>query len=125
MPDEAGGGPVFDHRKLPEEELDYVPIGTADELKEEEPLLIDIGGQPIAVISSLGGLYAIADMCSHDGEPLADGDIEDGEIICPRHGARFSLETGQALTLPAVKDISVYPVRILDGEIQVGLPKKA
>jgi len=115
---------VFDYRKLPDEELNYVPIGRADELTEEEPLLIDIGGQPIAVISSQDGLYAIDDMCSHDGGSLADGDIEDGEIICPRHGARFSLETGQALTLPAVKDIRVYPVRILDGGLQVGLPKK-
>ncbi|MBN2554383.1 MAG: non-heme iron oxygenase ferredoxin subunit [Anaerolineales bacterium] len=116
---------MFDHRKLQEGKLDYVTIGTSDELTEEEPLLIDIDGRPIAVISSDGGLYAIDDMCSHDGGSLADGDIEDGEIICPRHGARFSLETGQALTLPAVKDIHVYPVRIVDGEIQVGLPEEA
>ncbi len=46
------------------------------------------------------------------------------EIVCPRHGARFDVQTGKALTLPAVVNISAYPVQIVDGKIQVGLPRE-
>ena len=69
-----------------------------------------------------GEFYAIADLCSHDDGPLGDGDLEDHEIICPRHGARFDVRTGKVLSLPAVEDISAYPVRCIDGKIEVGVP---
>lgn len=114
---------MFNYRQNSEDELEYLDIGPAEELVEGEPLLIDIDDQPVAVLLQEGKMYAIGDYCSHDGEPLAEGDVERTEIICPRHGARFSLETGKALSLPAVKDIPVYPVRIREGVLQIGVPK--
>ena len=66
--------------------------------------------------------YAIADVCSHDDGPLAEGDVEGHEVICPRHGAHFDLQSGKALSLPAVVDIPAYPVRVEGDEILVGVP---
>ena len=60
-------------------------------------------------------------MRHHDG-PLGDGDLEGMEIICPRHGARFDVQTGKVVALPAVVDIPAYPVRIKDGQVEIGVP---
>jgi len=54
--------------------------------------------------------------------PLGDGNLEGDEIVCPRHGARFDVHTGKVLSLPAIVDIPAYPVRVVEGEIQIGLP---
>jgi len=113
---------MFNYRKMDEKDLHYIVVGDASDVTEDEPLFLDIDDKPVAVISYEGELYALLDACSHDGEILADGDIEDGEIICPRHGARFSLATGKALTPPAVKDIPVYPVRVREKQLEIGLP---
>jgi 3-phenylpropionate/trans-cinnamate dioxygenase ferredoxin subunit len=87
-------------------------------------LIIDIDGSPIAVFQIAGAYFAIADVCSHDDGPVAEGLLEDHEIECPRHGARFDLRSGKALTLPAVVDIPAYPVRVEGGEILVGVPNQ-
>ena len=85
---------------------------------------MEIDGLPIVVFRVGGELFAIADACSHDDGPLGDGDLEGNEIICPRHGARFDIRTGKALSLPAVVAIPVYPVRVVDQQIEIGLPKE-
>ena len=67
-------------------------------------------------------IYAIGDVCSHDGAPLGEGDVEELEIICPRHGARFDIRSGNATALSAVEGIAAYPVRVVDDQIEVGVP---
>jgi 3-phenylpropionate/trans-cinnamate dioxygenase ferredoxin subunit len=74
------------------------------------------------VFNIAGSFYCIADVCSHDDGPVAEGDLYDDEIECPRHGARFDVRTGKVLTFPAIVDIPAYPVRVEDGEVLVGLP---
>ncbi len=74
---------------------------------------------PVAVFHLDDGLYAIADICTHDGGELASGKCEGDQIICPRHGARFCIRDGRALTPPAYEDVETYPVRIEDGIVQV------
>jgi 3-phenylpropionate/trans-cinnamate dioxygenase ferredoxin subunit len=74
-------------------------------------------------VFNIGGqLYAIADVCSHDDGPLGDGDLEGMEVVCPRHGARFDVRDGKVTSLPAAIDIPAYPVRVVDGQIEIGLP---
>jgi len=55
--------------------------------------------------------------------PLGDGEVDGTTISCPRHGAQFDLRSGKTLSLPAVVDIAAYPIRIVDGVIQVGILK--
>jgi 3-phenylpropionate/trans-cinnamate dioxygenase ferredoxin component len=66
--------------------------------------------------------YAVADLCSHDGGPLGEGELVDHQIECPRHGARFDIETGKAMCFPAVVPIPVYKVEERGEEIWVSVP---
>ena len=102
--------------------LVFFSVGIIEDIPDGTRLFTRIGESPIVVFNIGGVFYAIADICSHDDSSLGDGDLEEFNIICPRHGARFDIKTGKALSLPAVVDIPVYPVRIQNGEVQVGLP---
>ena len=99
----------------------WIDIAAEGSLVPGEPLQIDQNGQTIAVFLVDGEIYAIEDICSHDRSPISDGCIEGGEIICPRHGARFCLRTGHALTAPAYEDIESFPVRAEAGRLWLGL----
>lgn len=98
---------------------DWLDVAKADELKPGEYRLIDIDDVEIAVINCGGRFHAIEDTCTHDGGELTGGDIEGCEIECPRHGARFSIETGEALTPPAYEPVATFPVRVENGMVQV------
>src|ERR671924_1889293 len=73
----------------------------------------------IALCNVDGEFYAIDDVCTHDGGPLDQGEVFENEIGCPRHGARFDVRTGKALTLPAVFPVKSYPVKVEDNDILV------
>jgi 3-phenylpropionate/trans-cinnamate dioxygenase ferredoxin component len=102
-------------------EVDFIQIAPLAELPNGERLFVEIDEKKIVLFNIGGNIYAIGDVCSHDGGPLGDGEVEGMDVICPRHGARFDIKTGQALLLPAVEDIPAYPVRIKDGMIEIGV----
>ena len=79
-----------------------------------------VGRFAVAVFNVGGAFYAIEDLCSHEAETLSDGEVDGGEIVCPRHGARFSLATGAALTPPACEPVAIFAVRVAYGMVQVG-----
>ncbi len=114
---------MFDYTSLDESQVDFFPVVPAEQLPPGERLLVEIEGQPIVLFCLAGRFFAIGDVCSHDNGPLGEGELEGERIVCPRHGARFDLRTGRALSLPAVTDIPAYPVRVRDGMIEVGLPR--
>ncbi len=109
---------------LDPQDCEFISVAEATELLDGERLFVEIDDLPIVVFRIAGMLFAIADTCSHDDGPLGDGDLDGYEIICPRHGARFDVRTGKVLSLPAVVDIPAYPVREVDGQIEVGIPKE-
>jgi 3-phenylpropionate/trans-cinnamate dioxygenase ferredoxin subunit len=113
---------MLNYREVPVEQVEFVPVAKVDDLRDGERLLLDLDGRPMAVFLIAGKYFAIADVCSHDDGPVAEGALREMEIECPRHGARFDLRTGKALSLPAVVDIPAYPVRVVNGEIEVGIP---
>ena len=113
---------MFNYRQLGDDQLEYVTVASTDEIRNDERLIFDVAGDLIAVFNIGGQFYAIADICSHDDGSVAEGEVGGLEIVCPRHGARFSMETGEVLTLPAVVDIPAYPVRVVGDEIQIGIP---
>ena len=73
------------------------------------------GGRSLALSNVDGALYAIDNICTHDGGPLGEGRLRNGRVICPRHGAAFDARTGKVLTLPAVRGVRAYPVTV-DGD---------
>ena|SRR5215469_16971365 len=71
-----------------------------------------IDGNEILICNVDGNIYAIEDVCTHDGGPLDQGELEGEVVVCPRHGATFDVRTGDALTLPAVVPLLTYPVTL-------------
>jgi 3-phenylpropionate/trans-cinnamate dioxygenase ferredoxin subunit len=112
------------YKNYDQKKLEFIPVGSIEELNEGQRLFIEIDGLPIVIININGQYYAIADVCSHDDGPVGEGTLEGFEIICPRHGARFDIRNGRVLALPAFVDIPSYPVRVIDGQIEIGLPEQ-
>jgi len=80
---------------------------------------LDVDGSQVAVFNLDGEYYAIEDVCTHDGGILTGGALEGEQIVCPRHGARFSIKTGKVLAPPAYEDVATFPLRVEGGMIQV------
>lgn len=114
---------MFNYTTLDESKAEFIEIAPASELPNGERLFVDLGDKPIVILNIAGKLFALGDICTHDDGPLGDGMIEGNNIVCPRHGGEFDVRDGKAVQMPAVVDIPAYPVRVVDGMIQVGLPK--
>jgi 3-phenylpropionate/trans-cinnamate dioxygenase ferredoxin subunit len=100
---------------------DFVKVTTRPELPPGGKLLAEVDGRPIAVFNVDGSYYAIDDVCTHDGGPLAEGDFEGCEIQCPRHGARFDVRTGEALCMPAFEPVTTHLVEVRGDDVLVAL----
>jgi 3-phenylpropionate/trans-cinnamate dioxygenase ferredoxin subunit len=99
----------------------WIEATAAAELPPGERKVISCDAGEIAVFNLDGELYAIEDICTHDGGELASGKCDGDQIICPRHGARFCIKTGKSLTPPAYEDVASFPVRIENGVVQVDI----
>jgi 3-phenylpropionate/trans-cinnamate dioxygenase ferredoxin component len=114
---------MFNYTILDPSKVEFLEIAPADQLPDGERMFIEVEGKSIVIFNLAGTLFAIGDICSHDNGPVGDGEIEENEIICPRHGARFDIRSGRATSLPAVVDIPAYPVRVVEGIVEIGMPK--
>jgi 3-phenylpropionate/trans-cinnamate dioxygenase ferredoxin component len=92
-------------------------IGTLSDFPLNEQKIIDLADEFVLVLRTESGFWAIEDRCSHDDNELFGGEVIGKEIKCPRHGARFDLESGQALCLPAVRAVRTYNVVVNDQEV--------
>lgn len=97
----------------------WLDVAAASDIPPGAHEILETDDEIIAVFNIEGEFFAIEDVCTHDGEELTGGPVEGDEIICPRHGARFCIRTGRALTPPAYEDVPTYPVRVRDGRIEV------
>ncbi len=84
----------------------------------------DVGEHRICVVRIGDRVRAIADTCSHADVSLAEGvlDVDECAIECWKHGSLFSLDTGEPLTLPAIRGVAVYAVAVVDGDVTIELP---
>ena len=80
---------------------------------------VGVEGIEILVCNVAGGIYAIENVCTHDGAPLDQGELDGIRITCPRHGAVFDVTTGVALALPAIIPLRTFPVELEDGNVHV------
>lgn len=99
--------------------MTWHPVAAATAIPVGDYAQVEIGGAIVAVFNVGGEFYAIDDVCTHDGGGLAGGATDGDVVICPRHGARFCLKTGAALTPPAYEPVRTYPTRIVDGTVEV------
>ena len=100
----------------------YREIGNSADVAEDRGKAYMVDGMQIAVIRHGGRLYAMDEFCTHADASLAFGIVKDGCVACPWHYAEFDLETGEAKSLPAVKPVRTFPVRVTaDGKIEVAI----
>ena len=97
----------------------WVNVAAEGELPAGAFRNVEVDGAEVAVFNVGGRYYAIENVCTHDGGTLTGGTVEGDQVICPRHGARFSIITGDALSPPAYEAVARFPVRVEDGMIQV------
>ncbi len=85
---------------------------------------VDVGGCPVALVRLGDTVHAIGDTCSHAEVSLAEGIVDTDEcaLECWKHGSLFSLESGEALTLPATRPVPIYVVRVDGDDVFVDLP---
>jgi 3-phenylpropionate/trans-cinnamate dioxygenase ferredoxin subunit len=96
---------------------DWIRVCAQAELLPGEFKIAWDGDTAIAVFNIDGALYAVEDVCTHDGGELAGGDIHGFEVECPRHGARFDLRSGAAMRPPACEPIAKFPVTVENAQV--------
>ena len=83
--------------------------------------LLELGDRVVVLLHVGGEFFCLDDVCTHDGGPLSDGKLDDHTIACPRHGAKFDIRCGKALTMPATEDTASHQVEVRDGWVWVKL----
>lgn len=98
---------------------DWIDVARVADFPAGTRRTLEIDGAPVVVFNLGGRYYAIEDVCSHEAQTLSEGQVEGEEIVCPHHGAHFSIVTGAALSAPAYEPVSTFPVRIEGDMVQV------
>jgi 3-phenylpropionate/trans-cinnamate dioxygenase ferredoxin subunit len=98
---------------------DWTPVAPAADIEPGGFRTVDVDGTAVAVFNLGGTFFAIEDVCTHDGGRLAGGPVDGDQVACPRHGARFCIRTGTALSAPAYEPTACLPVRVEQGQVQV------
>jgi 3-phenylpropionate/trans-cinnamate dioxygenase ferredoxin component len=110
-----------DRPAVPGDAREWVAVASAAELPPGTARCAPAGEGDVAVFNVDGELLAVEARCLHRGGPLADGIVRDGIVTCPRHWWRYDLHTGERLGAPDLR-LSCYPVRMVDGRIEVCVP---
>jgi 3-phenylpropionate/trans-cinnamate dioxygenase ferredoxin component len=97
----------------------WVAAADVAEFAATDRKLVEAGGTQIVLFRHGGEFFALSAWCSHQRSSLLPGELADGEVECPHHGARFDLRTGKNLCLPAVKPVAVYATKVEAGKVYV------
>jgi 3-phenylpropionate/trans-cinnamate dioxygenase ferredoxin subunit len=100
----------------------FIKVAKTADLAPGEKMLVEYEDEEVGLFNIDGQFYAISDVCTHDGGPLVEGELDGEFIICPRHGARFNVKTG-AQTMPAFAPVPLYDVKIEGDDIYIA-PKE-
>jgi 3-phenylpropionate/trans-cinnamate dioxygenase ferredoxin subunit len=95
---------------------EFIKVAKVSELSSGEKILVEYEDDEVGIFNLGGEFYAISDVCTHDNGPLVEGNMDGEWIICPRHGARFNVKTGQQ-TMPAFAPVPLYDVKIEGDDI--------
>jgi 3-phenylpropionate/trans-cinnamate dioxygenase ferredoxin component len=98
---------------------EYVRVAKTGEVVPGTMKRVDVAGHRVVLVNVGGEILAIDDTCSHEEASLSQGTLSGEVVVCPKHGARFNVKTGRVLSLPAVRSVAVYPVRVEGDEILV------
>ncbi len=94
------------------------PAGRLEEIPEDGILLREVGGERLILARTGPVVSCFVDACAHLGLPLAGGEVRDGVLVCPHHGFRYDLRSGECLTVPEVQ-LEVRAVRLVGDRVEV------
>lgn len=97
----------------------WIDVAAENALAVGEHLVVDVDGVDVVIFKLEDGFYALEDVCTHDGAEIGSGVIEGGEIVCPRHGARFCIKTGEVKCAPAYEDIEKFDIKLEAGRLKL------
>lgn len=102
---------------------EFIPVAKTSDIPDPGTLLVEVDERLIVLIHAAGHFYALDDVCTHDGGPLSEGPVlpQEKAIACPRHGAKFNIESGAAMTMPATKPTVAHEVRVDGDDVLVRL----
>ena len=98
---------------------DFIKNAHASQISEDGKIYLEIAERFVVLIRAGGDFYCIDDVCTHDGGPLGEGELEGFELACPRHGAKFDIRSSEALTMPATEPTTVHKVKMEGDDIFV------
>src|SRR5213078_3456535 len=97
----------------------FVRVTKTTDLSDPGQTLLEVEDRIVVLFRVGGQFYCIDDVCTHDGGPLSEGQLTDHAIACPRHGAKFDIRTGKALTMPATEDTVAHQVKVENGQVYI------
>ena len=100
----------------------YVRVARTADVPPCRMIRAEVNGDPILVANLDNRFFAVSDTCSHEDASLVTGALQGEFVRCPLHGSRFSVKTGEVQEEPAEENLTVYPVRVEDGDILIGSP---
>jgi 3-phenylpropionate/trans-cinnamate dioxygenase ferredoxin subunit len=100
---------------------EFVQVALVSEIPDPGKILVEVGERMLVLFHVDGKFTALDDVCTHDGGPLSEGKLEGHAIACPRHGAKFDICTGKALTMPATKATMAHEVKVEGTNVLVRL----
>lgn len=100
---------------------EWFDVAALESVPQGMGMRVDVAGHRVALFRIESDVYAIGDRCSHAEASLAEGELFDHEVECPRHGSEFDVRTGKPGALPATRPVPVYEVRVVDGTVALHL----
>ncbi|MBW3600035.1 MAG: non-heme iron oxygenase ferredoxin subunit [Planctomycetes bacterium] len=100
---------------------DWIKVARASDIPDPGKETLEVADTMVVLVHAGGAFHCIDDVCTHDGGPLGDGPLDGCQIICPRHGARFDVRTGKALTMPATVNVQAHEVKVEGDDVFVRL----
>ncbi|HBE70615.1 MAG TPA: biphenyl 2,3-dioxygenase [Planctomycetaceae bacterium] len=100
---------------------DFLAAAKVADVPEGGKLCLEVDDRFVVIVHLDGQYYCVDDVCTHDGGPLGDGELDEGCLVCPRHGAKFDVRTGEAAEMPATEPTARHEVKVEGDEILVKL----
>jgi nitrite reductase/ring-hydroxylating ferredoxin subunit len=98
---------------------DLIKIGETKDIQPSQMKAVDVNGERVCVANVEGKYYAIGNVCTHVGGPLAEGKLEGFEVECPWHGSKFDVRTGKVVRPPAMREEPTYEVKVEDNNVLI------